>query len=123
MKNKTTASVLAFFLGAFGAHHFYLGNAGRGSIYLFFWAVVIFFLFTAPPLVFGLAGLIGLIAFVDFIMLVVQGDSSFNAEYNPGYVEETNKISTADELKKLFELKQSGAITEAEYEKKKQELL
>lgn len=29
-KSKTTASLLAFFLGGFGVHNFYLGQKGRG---------------------------------------------------------------------------------------------
>ena len=33
-KNKTTAALLAFFLGVLGAHKFYLGNTKMGIIYL-----------------------------------------------------------------------------------------
>ena len=33
-KNKTTAGLLGIFLGAWGAHHFYLGNTGKGLLYL-----------------------------------------------------------------------------------------
>jgi len=36
---------------------------------------------------------------------------------------QSNSTSAIEELRRLFELKQSGAITEAEYERKKQELL
>ena len=34
MKNKTTAGLLALFLGGCGAHHFYLGNNKKGLTYL-----------------------------------------------------------------------------------------
>ncbi|MDL2263887.1 NINE protein [Synergistaceae bacterium OttesenSCG-928-I11] len=33
-KSKTTAGVLALFLGGIGAHKFYLGQSGTGLIYL-----------------------------------------------------------------------------------------
>jgi TM2 domain-containing membrane protein YozV len=34
MKSKTTAYLLWFFLGVFGAHKFYLGRVGMGILYL-----------------------------------------------------------------------------------------
>lgn len=41
MPNKTTAALLAFFLGGFGVHRFYLGRAGSGLLYLLFcWTFV-----------------------------------------------------------------------------------
>ena len=36
MKDKTTAILLALFLGGLGIHHFYLGHYGRGILYLIF---------------------------------------------------------------------------------------
>jgi TM2 domain-containing membrane protein YozV len=39
--NKTTAALLAIFLGVFGAHKFYLGKNIQGFLYLiFFWTLV-----------------------------------------------------------------------------------
>lgn len=35
MKSKGTAYLLWFFLGALGAHKFYLGKVGTGGLYLF----------------------------------------------------------------------------------------
>src|SRR5690554_3028666 len=35
-KSKTTAGLLAIFLGAFGIHKFYLGRTGMGILYLLF---------------------------------------------------------------------------------------
>ena len=34
-KDKTTALLLAIFLGGLGAHQFYAGNTGKGILYLF----------------------------------------------------------------------------------------
>jgi TM2 domain-containing membrane protein YozV/ribosomal protein L40E len=39
--NKTTAALLALFLGGLGAHKFYLGRSGMGLIYLVFcWTLI-----------------------------------------------------------------------------------
>ncbi|PIZ50618.1 hypothetical protein COY27_06435 [Candidatus Woesearchaeota archaeon CG_4_10_14_0_2_um_filter_33_13] len=35
-KNRTTAGILALFLGGFGVHKFYLGDSGKGILYLIF---------------------------------------------------------------------------------------
>ena len=41
IKDRTTAIVLAFLLGGFGAHRFYLGSAGWGILYLLFcWTLI-----------------------------------------------------------------------------------
>lgn len=66
MKTKTPAILLAFFLGAFGAHKFYLGKTMAGVLYLlFFWTLV-------PSL----------LAFIDFIVLIVMSESEFDKKYN-----------------------------------------
>lgn len=55
-KSKATATLLAAFLGAFGAHKFYMGSWGWGIIYLlFFW--------TSIP------GLVGAIEFIRYVVL------------------------------------------------------
>lgn len=65
-KSKYVAAMLAFFLGGFGAHHFYLGNVGLGIVYLLLcWTLV-------PAL----------IAFIEFIVFLVMPTESFDAKYN-----------------------------------------
>jgi len=64
-KNRIVAALLAFFLGWFGAHKFYLGRIGWGIFYmLLFWT-----------------GLPAILAFIDFIILLCIPDKIFNEEY------------------------------------------
>lgn len=60
-KSRTTAILLAFFVGMLGFHHMYLGNRRRGLYYLaFFWTMV--------PL---------LLAWIDGIRLVLMTEQDF----------------------------------------------
>lgn len=34
-REKLVALILAFFIGNLGAHHFYVGNIGKGILYFF----------------------------------------------------------------------------------------
>lgn len=64
-KNRTTAAILGIILGGFGAHHFYLGNTGKGILYLvFFWTYI--------PAVVG---------FVEGIIYLTQSDEEFAKKY------------------------------------------
>ena len=66
MKKKTTAALLAFFLGGLGIHRFYLGKTGQGFAYLLLcWTLV--------P---------GIIAFIDFIIFLTVDEEKFNQKYN-----------------------------------------
>jgi TM2 domain-containing membrane protein YozV len=65
-KNKTTAALLAFFLGGLGAHHFYLGNVALGLIYLLFcWTFI-------PAIV----------SFIEAIVFLSMSGAAFDAKYN-----------------------------------------
>lgn len=60
-KSRTTAIILAFLLGCIGGHQFYLGNTGKGALYLFFcWTYI--------PAIIG---------FIEGIMLATQSDEDF----------------------------------------------
>ncbi|XTZ38308.1 NINE protein [Salmonella enterica] len=64
-KSKITAALLAFFLGGFGAHKFYLGKIGQGILYLIFcWTFI-------PAL----------IAFIEFIIYLCTSDEDFARKY------------------------------------------
>lgn len=130
MKSKTTATILCLFLGGFGIHRFYLGQTGLGLLYLaFFWTLI--------P---------GLIALVDFIVLLLMSEETFNQKYNLTSIimqskipsSESNNVNTvainmagsqnsstspSDEIMKLYELKEKGIITQEEFDLKKKTIL
>ncbi|HEX4695951.1 TM2 domain-containing protein [Sphingomonas sp.] len=68
-RNKVVAALLAFFLGVFGVHRFYLGRIGSGVVMLILTCTVVGVLVTS------------IWAFVDFIRYLVMSDAEFNARY------------------------------------------
>ena len=76
-KNKIVAALLAFFLGMLGIHKFYLGKTNAGIIMLLC-GTIGWILFAIPPLV------IGLIAFIEFIIYLVKSDQQFHQDYVVG---------------------------------------
>lgn len=64
-KSRIAAALLAFFLGGFGVHKFYLGRVGQGFLYLIFcWTFIPAF-----------------IAFIEFIIYLVTSDEEFARKY------------------------------------------
>jgi TM2 domain-containing membrane protein YozV len=127
MKDKTTAGLLALFLGGLGIHKFYLGRGGQGIVYLLFaWTFI--------PAIIG---------FIEAIILFTMNEQEFHLKYNPQYalshaaaqpqnivVNVANTASSGsvvDELSRslrsLRELRESGDLTEEEYQARKQKLL
>ena len=111
VKDKTVAVVLAFFVGGFGIHKFYLGNNLAGVLYLLFSGTLI-------PFVLG---------FFDFLGLLMMSEPVFQAQYNPGMLQSGYSLRAAKDvtgaiaqLKGLYDM---GAITAEEYEEKRQKLL
>jgi TM2 domain-containing membrane protein YozV len=108
MRTKTAAILWCFFLGAFGAHKFYLGQTGWGVVYLLFcWT-----------------GIPSFAAFIELIMLLVMADAEFDRKFNGGANQATASVrdSTAalSDLKRLYD---DGIITAEEYEEKRKKLL
>ena len=74
---KIAAALLAFFLGAFGAHKFYLGYTKQGIIMLVVFLLG-FILLGLPSIV------IGIIAFVEFVIYLTKSDDEFDRIYVQG---------------------------------------
>ena len=64
-RNRVVAALLAFFLGGFGIHEFYLGRPGWGIAYLLLcWTFI--------PAVLG---------FIDAILLLMMSEARFVRKY------------------------------------------
>ncbi|THD37188.1 MAG: TM2 domain-containing protein [Sphingomonas sp.] len=68
-RNKIVAALLAFFLGVFGVHRFYLGRIGSGVVMLLLTCTIVGMVVT------------GIWAFIDFIRYLIMSDAEFAARY------------------------------------------
>ena len=82
-KSKVTAGLLAIFLGAFLAHHFYLGNYKTAMVRLLLYPFVVMIgspvnmkWYPIPFLVFA-AIILGILALIEGIMYLVKSDEDF----------------------------------------------
>jgi len=75
-KSRIAAALLAFFLGLFGVHKFYLGRRTAGLVMLL--CGTLGWLLVLP----GMA--IAIIAFIEFIIYLVKTDQDFQREYVAG---------------------------------------
>ena len=127
MREKHITALLAFFLGSFGIHRFYLGQNKLGVAYLLFcWTLIPFFL-----------------GILDAVLLFLKHQDDFDLEYNSEYyldrsermyleddfngrtkIESNRRIpySTADEIEKLHNLMVKGIISEQEFAERKDRL-
>lgn len=64
MKEKSTATLFAIFLGSLGIHRFYLNDVGMGVLFLL------------------TAGLCGIGTIIDIVRLVTMTEAEFNQRYN-----------------------------------------
>jgi class 3 adenylate cyclase/TM2 domain-containing membrane protein YozV len=79
-KRKGVAFLLAFFLGIFGAHRFYLDQRGRGIAHL-----VIFFLAAIANILPDEAvAILAIIGFIDAMIFLAMPRADFDARHNSG---------------------------------------
>ncbi|MGH1336561.1 MAG: NINE protein [Aureispira sp.] len=128
MREKYIAALLAFFLGSFGIHRFYLGQNKLGLAYLLFcWTLIPFFL-----------------GILDAVLLFLKHQDDFDLQHNSEYyldrsermyleddfngktkIESSRRripYSTADEIEKLHKLMVQGIISEQEFAERKDRL-
>jgi TM2 domain-containing membrane protein YozV len=68
-RNKIVAALLAFFLGVFGVHRFYLGRIGSGVVMLLLTCTFVGVIIT------------GVWAFIDFLRYLIMSDDEFARRY------------------------------------------
>lgn len=66
MKDKNIAAVLAFFLGTFGVHRFYLGQTWLGVLYC----------------IFAMTGISAILGFIDAVAFFAMSEERFDVKYN-----------------------------------------
>ncbi|MEM1122235.1 MAG: NINE protein [Bacteroidota bacterium] len=98
MKKKGVAFVLAFFLGIFGTHRFYLGQRKLGLLYLAifivgFLHITMTYTWHGPPLFIITA----IIAFVDSILLLAMPKAEFDEKYNKNKLSYQTSVSDTDQ--------------------------
>lgn len=81
MKNRYIAALLAFFLGGFGVHKFYLGKWTGVWYLLFCWTYI-------PAI----------IAFIECILYLVNGEDAFNEKYNQKAMTDESRKASYNEL-------------------------
>lgn len=144
MKDKTTAGLIALLLGGIGGHKFYLGDTGTGVMYLIFsWTFI--------PGIIAFFEAIGFFMMDDqrfnqkYNQAALSGSGArqqlpkghpgrgnqpqespqqmgqnvtVNLEGNQG-----SNTDVADQLEKLHNLKEAGALSDEEFEQQKRKLL
>jgi TM2 domain-containing membrane protein YozV len=77
-RDRIVAALLAIFLGNFGIHKFYLGQIGRGILYL----------------IFSWTGIPGVIGFVEGIIFLTKSDAQWAAEFGDGVPVDSGRTAT-----------------------------
>ncbi len=100
MKDKTTAALLALFLGSLGIHRFYLRQPGLGILYFF-----LFFI--------GISFILGIIdAIVLFAMDQEEFDRRYNDQRSPGQYDRYRRPVERRDLERRYSgRRQSGQYT------------
>lgn len=116
-KSKEIALVLCVLLGYLGIHHFYVGKTGMGILYLFTGGI------------FGIGWIIDIIAIATGSFRdnagapLIASQKTTNQGVNIPQAQTNANIDVADQLKKLAELRDTGILTEEEFNEQKTKLL
>lgn len=102
MKDKTTAIILSALLGGLGVDRFYLGYPGMGVLKLLTGGC------------FGILWIIDIINIATGKLLPADG-SSYLDENISSQTSQRSTFDPYDELRKISELRESGAVSEEEY--------
>ena len=146
--SKAVGAILAFLLGGWGVHRYYLGYKKQGAIQTCgFVSLIIAYTYYMTNFIYGRAStlvevifvllflLYGVVtsvwAFVDFIRILTGGLQPANgkvySENRPQQVQivqpKETASDTADAIAKLAKLHEQGILTDEEFQKKKAELL
>jgi TM2 domain-containing membrane protein YozV len=89
MKKRSTAMILCLLLGGLGIHRFYLGEAGKGILYII-----------------TVGGFLGLIPLIDLIIWMLGSEESFDQKYNAQAIQ---KEQTKVQKEMLAEMKKSNS--------------
>ena len=100
-KKKYVAAILAFFLGIFGAHRFYLGQRFKGFLYMIAFGIMMIISAEehAPIVLFML-----ILSTIDAVLLAVMPKSEFDFKYNETW---KNKLQTGRKNRKSRRIKSS----------------
>ena len=82
MKSKKTTSILAFFLGIWGVHRFYLGETVKGFIILIFFFISLVASFEAHA---AIVIFTPIFALIEGILFAVKPQEEFDRKYNYKY--------------------------------------
>lgn len=122
-RNKTSAGLLGIFLGAYGAHHFYLGNTDKGLLYL------LLSLLTA--VCFPIFAVIGFVEGIQYLCMtdeefrsycddIASDEKDLETKWDETSVAATNKYKLLLKYKSLLD---SEAITLEEFESIKRQIM
>jgi TM2 domain-containing membrane protein YozV len=144
MKDKTTAGLIALLLGGLGGHKFYLEDTGTGFMYLLFsWTmipgIVAFFeaigFFMMDKQTFNQRYNQGALSGPDARGQLPEPNRGRDGSLNESPQQMGQNVTVnlegnqgsgagvADQLEKLHNLKEAGALSEEEFEEQKRKLL